>query len=440
MNIGILQDSREDWEEAAATMAGIYENAHITIAATASKDSNGGLFSSIRPAMRRLNQHLHLYVQVPLIAFPVGVYYERPESLPLLSRAWVYQERRLSPRTIHFGKDQVYWECQTQFASEDAGEDRIWLTHDADFGDVVLEVDWGDKFVDCTSHWQKMVTEYTGLRLTFESDRLPAIAALADRMSQLREKDDVYISGIWKKSILSDLLWYTSNNNPRPVRNVPSWSWASTQGSEIEWGSDKFPEQTEVVSVKSTAIGAANLGEVTNASIILRAHVLSLSRVDELVPADNNDLGHIWRFWNIFKSAPAMKPFKENNLKVVHSNFWSDYDVATANPPYIPGRIMKLLVTKATDTGVGAIVVQQIPNDAAEYERIGFLHIGVSLTMHETPEEGGGEWQRDDDDWQEIEHQEWAMGAGGWHDINVETEERIDSLILSLPMEEVKIV
>jgi hypothetical protein len=439
MNIGILQDSREDWEEAAATMAGIYENAHITIAATASKDSNGGLFSSIRPAMRRLNQHPHLYVRVPLDAFPVGVFYERPESLPLLSRAWVYQERRLSPRTIHFGKDQVYWECQTQFASEDAGEDRIWETHDTDFGDLI-EVNWGDRFIDCAGHWQRTVTEYTSLRLTFESDRLPAIAALADRMSQLREKDDVYISGIWKKSILSDLLWCTNNNNPRPVRNAPSWSWASTQGSEITWDSDKFPEQTEVVSVKYTAIGAANLGEVINASIILRAYVLNLTRVGELVPADMND--HSRRFRDIFKSASAMKLFRENNLRVIHSRFLKDYDLATANPPYIPGRVIKLLVTRVIDTAVGGIVVQQTPNDAAEYERIGFLRIGVSLMMYETPEEGEGEWQKDDVDWKNSDEEEGlgVLGTGDWYYAETEKGERIDSLILSLPMEVVKIV
>jgi hypothetical protein len=436
MNIGILQDSREDWEEAAATMASIYENAHITIAATASKDSNGGLFSSIRPATRRLNQHPHLYVRVPLNAFPVGVFYERPEILPLLSRAWVYQERRLSPRTIHFGKDQVYWECQTQFASEDAGEDRIWETHDTDFGDLV-EANWGDKFIDCTGHWQRTVTEYTSLRLTFESDRLPAIAALADRISQLREKDDVYISGIWKKSILSDLLWHTSNNKPRPARNAPSWSWASTQGSEILYSSDKFPEQTKVVSVESTAIGAANLGEVINASIILKAHVLNLTRVDELVPADMDDFNHVGRFRDVFKSASAMKSFRENNLKVVYSDFYNDYDLATANTAYIPGRVVKLLVTKAIDPAVGGIVVQQTPNDAVEHERIGFLRIGVSLTMYETPEEGGRSWQKDDLD---DEEGLGVLGTGDWYYADTEKEERIESLILSLPMEEVKIL
>jgi hypothetical protein len=91
---------------------------------------------------------------------------------------------------------------------------------------------------------------------------------------------------------------------------------------------------------------------------------------------------------------------------------------------------------------VGGIVVQQTPNDAAEYERIGFLRIGVSLMMYETPEEGEGEWQKDDVDWKNSDEEEGlgVLGTGDWYYAETEKGERIDSLILSLPMEEVKIV
>jgi hypothetical protein len=33
------------------------------------------------------------------------------ESSSLSKRGWVYQERALSRRTIHFAGTQVYWEC-----------------------------------------------------------------------------------------------------------------------------------------------------------------------------------------------------------------------------------------------------------------------------------------------------------------------------------------
>jgi hypothetical protein len=111
-----LQDSIEDWEETAATMADIYEHAYITIAATHSQDSESGLFSSDRIVTHRLRKHPDLYVkQIPPIFPSAYPDWNRNESQRgnrhlwlLLSRARVYQERRLSPRIVHFGRHQIY--------------------------------------------------------------------------------------------------------------------------------------------------------------------------------------------------------------------------------------------------------------------------------------------------------------------------------------------
>jgi hypothetical protein len=280
--LGILQDSQEDWKEAVATMANIYEHAYTTIAATSAQDSNGGLFSSARPLTTRLDKHPHLYIRERLRtfpsysnAFPKHSYNKDLKRWPLLTRAWVYQERRLSTRTVHFGEHQVYWECQTCFASEDASEDKVWKT---DPNGLEEDIGWGDKIMDSTKQWQKTISEYTNLRLTYDSDRLLAIAALTDRMSRLRRSDDVYIAGLWRNSMLSDMLW-TSNpfesgewgqpRESRPARLVPSWSWASVQNAKIIWSSYVFPDTTKIVSLNYTVIGAAHLGEVSNASIVL---------------------------------------------------------------------------------------------------------------------------------------------------------------------------
>lgn len=40
------------------------------------------------------------------------------EHAPLGRRGWVVQERALSPRTLHFGKEQIFWECLDLQASE----------------------------------------------------------------------------------------------------------------------------------------------------------------------------------------------------------------------------------------------------------------------------------------------------------------------------------
>jgi hypothetical protein len=102
-----MQDDDDDWKEAAATMAIIYEQANLTIAATWADNSDCGLFASDRERYqaRRLKDY-ELYVQETSFSFPIPGS-PNTKDFPLLSRAWVYQERLLSPRMVHFAKDQV---------------------------------------------------------------------------------------------------------------------------------------------------------------------------------------------------------------------------------------------------------------------------------------------------------------------------------------------
>jgi hypothetical protein len=79
----IIQDSDNDWQMQAASMADIYENSYITIAASGAKDSTEGCF-------REINEH-HRGQALP--DFP-GVYVrhqlnEPPRKWPLLKRGWV---------------------------------------------------------------------------------------------------------------------------------------------------------------------------------------------------------------------------------------------------------------------------------------------------------------------------------------------------------------
>jgi hypothetical protein len=423
--LGILQDSQEDWKEAAATMADIYEHAYMTIAATSAQDSNGGLFSSARPLTTHLDKHPHLYIREYLRtfpnyshAFPNYSYTKDLKQWPLLTRAWVYQERRLSTRTVHFGEHQVYWECQTCFASEDASEDKVWKT---DCGSRDGNIGWGDKIMDSTRQWQKIISEYTSLRLTYDSDRLPAIAALADMMSRLRRSDDVYIAGLWRNSILSDMLWRSDHFRPgkwgqplelRPARLVPSWSWASVQNAKAVWPGYAFLDTTKIVSLDYTAIGAAHLGEVSNASIVLRTHVLDLTGTEISYPPWSSNM------IDIVRSSPPMGSFGRNNSVNIHCSFYQDYNLTTGESPYMRGHVLKLLVSHQDHHALGGVVVRQMIEKPVQGERIGFLVILFTKAKESSESASGGMAWYQDDKW----------------------ERRIDELIRSLPVEEVRIV
>ncbi|KAK4176766.1 hypothetical protein QBC36DRAFT_346023 [Triangularia setosa] len=77
-----------DWKRESVLMASIYGNSHLNIAATASRDGRGGCF---RP---RRTTALH---PVKMIIHSRDFYPQAFEKAPLNTRAWVLQERLLSP-------------------------------------------------------------------------------------------------------------------------------------------------------------------------------------------------------------------------------------------------------------------------------------------------------------------------------------------------------
>ncbi len=53
--------------------------------------------------------------------------------------------------------------------------------------------------------WFSTVREFSKRLLTFESDRLDAVSALAERLSRILQ--DEYIGGVWKGHLLLCLQW-----------------------------------------------------------------------------------------------------------------------------------------------------------------------------------------------------------------------------------------
>jgi hypothetical protein len=113
-------------------MGDIYTGSALAIAATASRDSAGGLSGDREPTLVR-----PLWIETTwdtaadnanegdYIWPPSGQYWcdiehlwtEAVEGAPLNQRAWVCQERMAS-RTAHFSDTQLFWECHKLSVSE----------------------------------------------------------------------------------------------------------------------------------------------------------------------------------------------------------------------------------------------------------------------------------------------------------------------------------
>lgn len=117
----IIQDSKEDWMQESAAMGGIYRNSTCTIAALGAKDSHDGCFVHRDPLTYRACR-LHANADKSLVAYNFGFDAQSihigKRDTPLLSRAWVLQERLLSPRTLYFSSEAICWECLELDATE----------------------------------------------------------------------------------------------------------------------------------------------------------------------------------------------------------------------------------------------------------------------------------------------------------------------------------
>lgn len=111
----IIQNSPKDWENEAARMADIYENASITIAATKSASSSGGCYSEIpdKYIARPIPGYQNAFARVQLPGLPTHwEHFGRQKELPLFNRGWIYQEMRLSHRVLHYCAQEVIWACR----------------------------------------------------------------------------------------------------------------------------------------------------------------------------------------------------------------------------------------------------------------------------------------------------------------------------------------
>jgi hypothetical protein len=280
----IVQGDRHDWEKQSANMATVYQKAYVTIAATASDHPQGGCYTQETDA--RLHR---IGMPLAVVKYQDGserqLSARRPfnhdmKAQPLLSRGWVYQERVLSPRMLHFAGGELVWECGASVDCECGAKDlenkfehpRISNDDDESNNSYVGHV---------SSHlyhlraWMQIVTDYTALSLTKASDIFPALSGIAKVYAA--QTHDEYIAGLWKRTLVPNLLWYFADeciDAEVTSWRAPSWSWASTSTkSNIKF----LPATEELAKVKDVVCQLAGMdptGQLSSAHLTLRTKAL----------------------------------------------------------------------------------------------------------------------------------------------------------------------
>lgn len=282
----ILQDSSEDWERESSLMRDVYTNSCCNIAAAASTDTEGGLFRD-----RHLEDVQPGFVRVPLFGSGDMDFYIFDESYwerqilmtPLHQRGWVFQERLLAPRVLHFTKKQVFWECFVDQKCE-AFPHGVPLTLPFENLDSLFEsVDLAhpkDSMLSSETliFWARIVEHYSRCDLTIASDKLVALSGLADLFQALTGQE--YIVGAWKSRLSESLDWrvYEPRAKTSSDYRAPSWSWASIDGPVVQCGISRG--SVLLITVLDVQISRSNinlLGSVLGAFIVVRGLIVEAS-------------------------------------------------------------------------------------------------------------------------------------------------------------------
>ncbi|KAJ4213332.1 hypothetical protein NW759_011174 [Fusarium solani] len=305
----IIQDSHSDWLLQSEDMFKVYLNCELNIAIDASASAHEGAFRERDPRYLQdccvwtpfFKPQRHDAQIIPdenefkstdginlCEVYTVNDFAWAREEAPLTKRAWIFQERLLSPRTLYFSSDRISWECGRKrsiteylpFSNDNAQGRGFDVNFVAEYN---IRED-GDLF----DFYRDFVDMYTDRELTFPvADKLVAFAAVARRCASWFKGD--YCAGIFRDTMPWGLLWHTSPTGwmtRSQTWRAPSWSWASmdcrVRGDLIP--GEQNTDLAKMVDVSVELVDPNNpFGQVKSASLTLTGPLVT---VDELVFSD----------------------------------------------------------------------------------------------------------------------------------------------------------
>ncbi|KAI1099112.1 HET-domain-containing protein [Jackrogersella minutella] len=403
----ILQDNddQSDWDQESRKMASIYKNALITIAATCSGNSNDGfIHSSDRACPHPLKyrtatgQPVDFYVSRKLLHHE---YSFEGSFHPLLKRAWAYQERLLSPRYLHFTFGEVVWECGELIACQCSKDVCYQYQGTVTGGEYKRRYTKAMKSGDITELqkcWKSVLGDYSYQVLSFEKDRLRAIAGIVNQLSAVERECDPgksvmgrYIEGLWEDTLCEDLCWsvspqhdhYEARRSDWREWKAPTWSWAAVQDPFCSISGGHLGNLNAVKWAKIVEVGHVDHPQACQEQVQyncirleLPTYEMTLVKTEDRSPLRINDKFRDFGRWDLEANGKRLETFS--------SPIYPDYDYTlpgadqiTAGSTVICGLLIKTTFERVTFS-MGLLLM---PVDAENrlYKRIGCFDIKSSI-------------------------------------------------------------
>ena len=354
---GSDDEAKYDWNMESSRMQSVFSNAFVTIVAAASSNCNGGIFyprsSSLLFCGKNGNGGLFEGIYNVFISSEVRSISDEP----IHGRAWALQEWELSPRLLTYNLSQMSWLCNNERINErsDWGND----------GHGVYKRRLLARYpITNIPDWTLVVTNYCGRNLTNSTDKLPALAGLAERYHNLT--GDCYLAGLWKSQLLPSLLWirddihkiFLANATERTLLDyrAPSWSWASRDGNIVFILSRATKISSCCAKIIECSVENENFspfGCVKGGKLVIRG---PLRRVCIRVPRDNS-------YESIFTCS------QEENIQSKLATSWLDRgDAFALNEATSLEGVYCLLIAVEVYYG---LVLQKIPQSDNKFVRLG---------------------------------------------------------------------
>jgi hypothetical protein len=258
-------------------MYSVYKSALLNISADDSNDARWGCFRNrdpfaVFPMRLRLSgdagpSHQNLLQDQGASASPPsgqkevggGEYWLTPDSTglfeaitkaPLAKRAWVFQERQLSRRVLHFTSREVVWECcaegpyfacetfprgaplSTLFGGRPKYQGQGQGLTGGGKGDGGGSSSSPEEEQRAYDTWDMLCQSYSEKKLSHVGDKTVALSGLAREFQALLPRDE-YVAGMWRSLLPQGLLWKSADSSGRIESDgyvAPSWSWLSIDG------------------------------------------------------------------------------------------------------------------------------------------------------------------------------------------------------------------
>lgn len=421
----IIQDSELDWHTQSAQMSYVYSHSWLTIAATASSSDHDGIFpqQATRESLLRIpRKPVGSGPPVQQVSFDAkehtvhhegrrytvysrlrrlhpdtseSAFLPRKDKLPLLTRGWIFQERLLSRRVLHFGDTELFWECMEGVSCECSNKDPAeWR----------VGYDNPERFVGCNdptkswyaamrarkseqwlfyNDWRRLCQIYSSLELTFARDRLIAISGVAKQFRAVL-KDD-YLAGCWRKSLDENICWYCTHfptGSVRPESSMPTWSWASASQGALVW----IPCREylfKILCAQTYPVTDDETGQVSGGRIDLEGLVLNVSlRYRHSNTTDITD--------QAFCYGLALFDYPSDTglagMVMFHPDrqFWTSLDDLVKQ--FANVTLLLLCRPSSSPPLAGLVLKEKVVNGTF----VGFERIG-SLSIYAYPDIGGGE-------------------------------------------------